>query len=358
VDRELLKQASRIVVKLGTGILTDDRNHPDVAQIEQIVLQITALRKKGKEVVVVTSGAVGAGMGVLKLGKKPSQLARMQACAAIGQSRLMTVYERLFSKNGLHVGQVLLSHEDLEDQDRHLKARNTLLALLDHGIIPIINENDAVSVTELKFGDNDRLSALVACLLPADLLILLTSVEGLIQNFDQPNSHRIAEVARIDRQILEIAKKTSSPTAVGGMGSKIDAAKIAMRSGIPMVIASGRRKRTLSDIIRAKDIGTLFIPNAKKLAGKKRWIAFFHHPFGSLLVDDGAQEILRQGGKSLLHPGIMECRGDFNSGDVVRICDEDGTEFARGISRKSSSEIRNREKTLKVIVHCNHMVIL
>src|SRR6266545_4330413 len=201
VHRDALKNASRIVVKLGTGVLTDGRKQLDLAQAEQLVAQIAAQRKAGKEIVLVTSGAVGAGMGVLGYDKRPAELAELQACAAVGQSRLMSVYEKLFAKHNLNVAQVLLTHADLEHHERHLNARNTLVRLLQHRIIPIINENDAVSFTELKFGDNDKLSALVACLLPADLLVLLTIVDGVIENFGRANPKTIPLVEQIDQRI-------------------------------------------------------------------------------------------------------------------------------------------------------------
>jgi glutamate 5-kinase len=182
--RKLLQQVSRIVVKLGTGVLTDSRKQPDLAQMEQLVGQIAAQKEAGKQIAIVTSGAVGAGMGVLGYARRPAELAELQACAAIGQSRLMATYEKLFAQFGLHVAQVLLTHDDLQHHDRHLNARHTLVTLLERpNVVPIINENDAVSVTELKFGDNDQLSALVASLLPADLLIILTTVEGVIENY-------------------------------------------------------------------------------------------------------------------------------------------------------------------------------
>ena len=242
MHRDSLKSASRIVVKLGTGVLTDSRKLIDPAQLEQIVAQVAALRKAGKEVVVVTSGAVGAGMGALGYETRPTDLAEKQACAAVGQTRLMAVYEKLFAAHGLVVAQVLLTHEDLEHHERHLNARNTLVTLLGRGVVPIINENDAVSFTEIKFGDNDKLSALVASLLPADLLVILTTVDGVIENFGKKNAKTLSVIEKIDATIQDMAGGTTSETAVGGMKSKIDAAKIAVRSGIPLVIASGSKK--------------------------------------------------------------------------------------------------------------------
>src|SRR5947208_2418988 len=197
--------------------------------MEQLVGQLVGLRRTGKEVVLVSSGAVGAGMGVLGHSKRPADLAELQACAAVGQSRLMTVYEKLFARSDLHVAQVLLTHDDLEHHERHLNARNTLITLLQHGVVPIINENDAVSFTELKFGDNDKLSALVASLLPADLLIILTTVDGVIENFGRPDPKTIPVIEQIDETVESMAGRTDSATAVGGMASKIQAAKIAVR---------------------------------------------------------------------------------------------------------------------------------
>src|SRR5213082_3136833 len=234
-----LKEVARIVVKLGTGVLTDSRKQPDLAQMEQLVSQLAEQRKAGKEVVLVSSGAVGAGMGVLGFERRPGELAELQACAAVGQSRLMGIYEKLFAQFDLAVAQILLTHEDLQHHERHLNARNALVTLLSHGVIPIINENDVVSFTELKFGDNDKLSALVAALLPADLLVILTTVDGVIENFGKANPKTIPTFERIDAPVEKMAGGTNSATAIGGMASKIEAAKIAMRSGIPLVIASG-----------------------------------------------------------------------------------------------------------------------
>src|SRR5579862_7369952 len=327
VRRELLKDISRIVVKLGTGVLTDSRKQPDLAQMEQLVAQVAEQRKARREIVVVTSGAVGAGMGVLGYEKRPNELAELQACAAVGQSRLMGIYQEMFAKHGLHVAQVLLTHEDLQGHERHLNARNTLVTLLKHKVVPIINENDAVSFTELKFGDNDKLSALVASLLPADLLVILTTVDGVIENFGKANPKTIPVIEQIDGGIEKLAGGTDSPTAVGGMKSKVEAAKIAVRSGIPLVIASGKKKSVLARIVTGEDEGTLFVPAPTKLQGRKRWIAFFHHPKGTLYVDQGAKKALRESGKSLLPPGVARCEGEFVADDVVRICDLDGTEF-------------------------------
>jgi glutamate 5-kinase len=358
VRSQWLKEVTRLVVKLGTGILTDSRKQPDLSQMEQLVAQIAEQRKKEKEIVLVTSGAVGAGMGALGFEKRPADLASLQACAAVGQSRLMAIYEKLFAQFDLSVAQVLLTHDDLQHHDRHLNARNTLVTLLSHGVIPIVNENDTISFTELKFGDNDLLSALVASLLPADLLVILTTVDGVIENFGKANPKTIPTIEQIDDGIERLAGGTASATSVGGMASKIQAAKIVVRSGIPLVIASGRKKHVLTEVLAGREEGTLFVPNSSRLQGRKRWIAFFHHPKGALFVDEGAKRALRENGKSLLPPGVARCEGEFAAGDVVRLCDLDGTEFARGISGYTSAEIKSRQLERVELVHRDNLVIL
>lgn len=355
---KLLQNISRIVVKLGTGVLTNSQKQPDPAQMEQLVAQVAELRTQKKDVVIVSSGAVGAGMGALGFNKRPAEISELQACAAVGQSRLMATYEKLFAKFNLTVAQVLLTHEDLQHHERHLNARNTLIALLNRDVVPIINENDAVSLAELKFGDNDRLSALVASLLPADLLVILTTVDGVIENFGKAGARTLSVIEKIDATIEGMAGGTDSATAVGGMTTKIQAAQIAVRSGIPLVIASGKRKNVLARIVAGQDEGTLFVPRPGKMRGRKRWIAFFHRPKGALVVDDGARKALRESGRSLLPPGIARCEGRFDSGDVVRICDLNGTEFARGIARFTSAEINAGKLSRVEVVHRDDLVIL
>jgi glutamate 5-kinase len=358
VHRDPLKTAARVVVKFGTGVLTDRRKQPDPAQLDQLIAQIAGQRQAGREIVLVTSGAVGAGMGALGYEKRPTELSALSACAAVGQSQLMTLYEKLFAAHGLRVAQVLLTHDDLEHHERHLNARNTLVTLLKHGVVPIINENDAVSFDELKFGDNDKLSALVASLLPADLLVILTTVDGVIENFGKADPKTISVIEHIDAAIEKLAGGTDSDTAVGGMKSKIAAAKIVVRSGIPLVIASGKKKSVLAKILGGENEGTLFVAQPVKLQGRKRWIAFNHHPQGALIVDDGAKLALREKGRSLLPPGVARCEGEFAAGDVVRICDLNGTEFARGITRFDSAAVRARQLPKEELVHRDDLVIL
>jgi glutamate 5-kinase len=230
--------------------------------------------------------------------------------------------------------------------------------LLRKGVIPIINENDAVSTTELKFGDNDKLSALVAALLPADLLVILTSVDGVIDGFGTTNARTISVIDSIDDRIEAMAGGTTSATAVGGMKSKIQAAKVVVRSGLPLVIAAGHNKTVLREIMDGADIGTLFLPKPAKLRGRKRWIAFFHHPRGSVFVDKGAKRALIENGRSLLPPGVTRCEGEFEAREIVSICDEEGLEFARGMTAFSSREICARKTARGEIVHRDDLVIL
>jgi glutamate 5-kinase len=225
-------------------------------------------------------------------------------------------------------------------------------------VVPIINENDVVSFTELKFGDNDKLSALVASLLPADLLVILTTVEGVIEHFGKSNARTLGRIESISDAVEKMAGGTDSATAVGGMASKVQAAKIVVRSGIPLVIASGRAKQALARVLSGAEEGTLFVPQARKLQGRKRWIAFFHHPKGTLIVDDGARKALRENGKSLLPPGIARSEGQFAAGEVVRICDLNGTEFARGIAAFGSEAIRNRQLKRVEVVHRDNLVLI
>jgi glutamate 5-kinase len=354
----VLNKVSRLVVKLGTGVLTDGRKRPDPVQLTQLVAQVAAQRAAGREVVLVTSGAVGAGMGALGFERRPGTLSELQACAAVGQSRLMALYEALFRHYDLAVAQVLLTHEDLADHPRHLNARNTLLTLLKHGVVPIINENDAVSVTELKFGDNDTLSALVASLLPADLLVILTTADGLIQNYGRPDARLLPVVERIDDGIAGLAGGTTSATAVGGMVTKIAAARIVVRSGIPLVIAPGRKFDALARIVDGESEGTLFLPQAGKLPSRKRWIAFYRRPAGKLWVDAGACRALTEQGRSLLAPGLVKHEGAFAAGDVVSVCDPGGREFARGLTTLGAAELAAGRAARAEVIHRDDLVVL
>jgi glutamate 5-kinase len=348
---EILAKVNRIVIKLGTGLLTDAQNHLSLRQIEGLVAQIAALHDQKKQIIIVSSGAIGAGMAELGLKQRPKHLDELQAAAAIGQSKLMAVYDELFGKFGITVAQILLTHDDLKDRTRHLNAHNTLATLLAHGAVPIINENDTVAVEEIKFGDNDRLGALAATLIDADLLVILSHVEGLLEG----EGRVIPAVPKITREIESLAGDTDRTTSVGGMKSKIDSAKIVTRAGIPLVIANGVRANVLRDILAGEEVGTIFLPHADKLASRKRWIAFFQHPAGVVVVDDGAKEALCNKGKSLLAKGIVSSEGKFEERDLVSIRDKNQIEFARGLSKVSGIQIKS---ATGVVIHRDDMVIL
>lgn len=337
----------RIVVKIGTKLLTDRYGHLDKVCMKRMAFQICKIKATGKKVVLVSSGAIASGMMLLGLKTRPMSLSKLQACAAVGQSRLIQIYEELFRKFNYLTAQILLTQEDLNDRKRFLNAKNTILTLLEDGVIPIVNENDTVSTQEIKFGDNDRLSGLVADLIEADLLILLTDVDGLDVYHPETRSYELIPVIeRIGPEIYRCVRDSKDAFSVGGMRTKLQAAQMAMRSGIFCVIANGRRKDVLLDIVSGKRNGTLFLPHKERLVAKKRWIAFIAKIKGSIKVDDGAKEALIKENKSLLASGIIERRGVFLPRDIVVVIDEQNREFAKGLVNYSSSEI-DRIKGLK-----------
>lgn len=331
-----------IVVKVGTSVLTKD-NLLEAAQLKNIVAQVSVLKKMGIDVVLVTSGAIGAGMGLLGMTSRPKQLQQLQAVAAIGQSHLMKLYGAFFKAKHLLTAQVLLTQDDLRDRTRYLNAKHTLKKLLDYNAIPIINENDTVSTEEIRFGDNDRLSSLVANLVEADILIILSDIDGLYS----PKTKRIIPtVMQITSEIEKFASDTAKQISVGGMITKLQAAKIVITSGITCVIANGRRPDVLLRIVNGKKEGTVFLPKFDKMAAKKRWIAFSTKPQGRIKVDSGAKEAITANNKSLLPIGILSCEGKFGTGDVISIIDIQDKEFARGIVNYSCKDL-DRIKGLK-----------
>ncbi|NLT94430.1 MAG: glutamate 5-kinase [Clostridia bacterium] len=339
--KELIIKARRIVIKVGTSTLTHSTGKLNLALIEKLVRQLTDLSHQGKEVLLVTSGAVGAGMGKLGLKEKPKTIPEKQAAAAVGQGIIMHIYEKLFSEYGLVVAQLLLTRADMTDRRRFLNARNTLLTLLNKGVVPIINENDTVAIEEIKFGDNDTLGALVAGLVDADLLILLSDIEGLYTGDPRKdkNAQLIPIVEEITAEIQGLAGNAGTKFGSGGMSTKISAAKIAVNAGIPMIIANGSRPDVIREICAGSPIGTLFIPREVKPHARKSWIAFGSDVQGKLWVDDGARKAIINNGKSLLPSGIKRVEGDFTSGHVVSIVDLEGVEFARGIVNYSAEEL-------------------
>jgi glutamate 5-kinase len=308
----------------------DAQNHLDEAQVARLVEQMAAVQRGGRELVCVSSGAIAAGMGELGLAARPRELPGQQAAAAVGQARLIGLYRELFARHGLPVGQVLLSHADLHSRARHLNARNTFSRLLGAGAVPIVNENDTVAVEEIRFGDNDVLSALVAMLVRADALILLTTVDGLLERPEQGGAV-IESVLAITEAIRAAAGASDSPLARGGMRTKVQAAEMVTRAGEVCVIANGRSANVLPRLLQGERLGTIFLPQPRRMAGRKRWIAFFDHPRGELQVDAGAARALREQGGSLLAIGITAVRGAFERGAPVRILDAAGSEIGRGL---------------------------
>ncbi|MCX5713665.1 MAG: glutamate 5-kinase [Candidatus Omnitrophica bacterium] len=350
------KNYKRIVIKIGSSLLVAGESGS--FSLEGLAEQVEALLNKGKEIIIISSGAIAKGLGILKLKSRPKQLALLQALAACGQHVLMGEYQRVFEKRGLHCAQVLLTWDDLANRKRCLNAKNTLLELLRLKLVPIVNENDTISSEEIKFGDNDKLSALVASnLVSADLLIILSDVDGLLD----ADKKVVRVVDAVTPQIKRLACPTPSdkPACVGGMITKLDAAKIAMDSGIPCVIANGRTKNiVLTAAEKPQEAGTFFVPN-KSLTERERWLAFGTRPKGRVIADEGALRALLNK-KSLLSVGVLGREGDFECGDIVSVIDAQGIEFARGracVSCKELDKVKGK-RSEKEVMHCDNMVIL
>ena len=341
IRKKILGKGRRIVVKVGSSILASVEKGLHYEVFSHLTKEISDLKRQGYEIVLVSSGAIAAGMEKLGYKTRPQAITQKQATAAVGQTRLMNIYESYFSRYQQMVAQVLLTHDDLSHRRRFLNARNTLLALLGLGIIPIINENDTVVVDEIKFGDNDHLSALITNLIGADLLIILTDMDGLCDSDPRVNPHArcIPFVEDIEGDVEGMAGVTKSEMSVGGMISKIQAARKASRFGIPTVVARGTKDGILHLILKGKEIGTLILPKGEALSSRKHWIAFNPKPKGDVIVDDGAKKAVVQKGKSLLPSGVMKIRGNFNRGDLVTCLGPRGKEFARGLVNYSATEL-------------------
>jgi glutamate 5-kinase len=373
MHRDIIKTAKRIVIKIGSGVLTSKDNGLDPTVISSISDQIAILIKEGREIILVSSGAVAAGRKELGLVERPRTIPQKQAAAAVGQSRLMHFYEEAFARHALTVAQILLTHSDLADRQRFLNARATLDTLLSFGVIPIINENDTVAVEEIKFGDNDNLSALVTSLTEAHLLLILTDIDGLY-NADpraNPDATLIPLVKTISKEIELAATGTSTGVGTGGMATKLAAAKKVGKSGIPTIMTNGKLPGIITSAVAGTQIGTLFLPERECLNRRKHWIAYTLRPAGKIVVDAGARGVLSKQGKSLLPSGIVRVEGSFERGNSVRICDPEGIEFARGIVDYSSEEIRkilgHKSKEIEQIlgyrygdeiVHRDNLVVL
>jgi len=342
----LLKDVRRVLVKVGTGVLTEGR-HLDLRVISRLADEISLLREKGLELVMVTSGAVATGTHKLKLGGKPADLPGLQAAAAAGQSRLMQEYEAAFGRYGLKVAQILLTLEDLTHRRRYLNARNTLFKLIEWGVLPIINENDTVAVEELKFGDNDNLSAMITNMIGADLYINLTRVEGFFEGnpLKSPEARVIPYVEELTEDLEVLAESEGGAWGMGGMHSKVQAACKVALCGIPAVIASGKDENILRRVLAGEEVGTFFAPRPR-LESRKHWIAFTLKSRGELMVDEGAARAVRERGKSLLPSGVLEVKGRFQAGDQVKVLGPGDEVVAVGLTNYSSADL-NKIKGLK-----------
>src|SRR5436190_15463049 len=326
-----LGRVRRIVVKVGSGLVTTPGTGAAAERIESLAADIAAIRE-GRRIVLVSSGAIATGMARLGLVERPRSIPEKQAAAAVGQPALMLQYEAAFGRHRIPVGQVLLTAQDISDRARYLNAKNTLLALLKFDVLPIVNENDTVAVEEIKVGDNDNLSALVASLIDADLLVLLTDVDGLYTDDPAVNARarKLDTVEAVTEDIARLARNRADRISVGGMATKLQAARKAAAAGVPMIIASGREPGVLRRIVDGEPVGTYFAPKAARLGARKRWIAFAVPPQGWLTVDAGALDALTQRGKRLLPSGIVDIEGDFDSGEVVALLGGAGVEGSAG----------------------------
>ncbi len=340
--KTIISKVNRVIIKIGSSILTDKNGSLSESVFEKLAQEISKIRSKNIEVIVVSSGAIASGMKKLGLTERPTEISMKQAIAAAGQSTLIWNYERAFSEFNQNVAQILLTLDGLLDRKRFLNARKTLTTVLSMGIIPIINENDTVAVEEIMLGDNDNLSAQITSLIEADLLIMLTDIDGLYNK--DPRIHKDAElvslIERIGEDVENTAGDTFGRTTIGGMKTKIEAAKKAAAYGVPTIIANGNNGSTLEDIFDGKEVGTLFLPSEQSLSGRKHWIAFTLKSAGEIVIDAGATKAITSSGKSLLPSGIKDVKGSFGVGESVTCIDENGAQIARGLSSYSSNDIR------------------
>lgn len=369
----VLKGVRRVVVKVGSSLLTGpEARGLRTRFVTGLAAQIRALQEEGREAAVVTSGAIASGLAELGWRRRPVEVPRLQALAAVGQSNLMHAYESSFRRHGLKVAQVLLTHDDLSNRRRFTNARNTLTELFRSRIVPVVNENDTVAVREIKFGDNDELAALLCDLVDADLLVLLTDAEGLHWEDPRvnPRAGLVREVRQWSADLDRLAGAAGSRVGTGGMASKLAAARRLTAGGIPVAVAPGRCTRVLLRLLAGEPVGTLFHPRGPRLTARKRWLSGGVQPRGDLIVDEGAERALRERHTSLLPSGIREVRGHFAQGDPVRILGPGGREIGRGVTNYASSELekirgRRSQEIVEVLgykmydeaVHRDHMAL-
>jgi glutamate 5-kinase len=370
--KKIMAAVRRLVVKIGSAVLTTE-DGIDLEVIDRLSHEGSLLKTRGYELILVTSGAISSGTKKMGLKKKPATIPEKQAAAAAGQASLMRAYEDAFGRYGEKVAQILLTRDDLSNRRRYLNACNTLFMLLKWGVTPIINENDTVMVEEIKFGDNDNLSAMITNLVQADLLINLTNIEGFFDSDPRYNPHArlISLVSYIDRKVERMATKEPGTEGRGGMYSKIQAAKKTAMAGVPTVIANGRKENILTNILEGMDEGTLFLPREQAMASRKYWIAFTAKAAGTLVLDEGACEAIVHRGKSLLCTGVKEVRGPFGLGATVNCVDPLGRKIAVGLVNYSSSDLKKivglkscqiqsvlGHKCEDEVIHRNNLVIL
>lgn len=373
-SREALKKAKRIVIKVGTSTITYTNGKRNFSQIDRLAREISDLQNQGKEMILVTSGAVAVGVDRMGLPGKPKTIPGKQAAAAVGQGVLMHTYEKFFADYGQIVAQVLITKTEAIDRHRYTNTRNTFMELMRQRVIPIVNENDVVALDELKIGDNDNMSALVAGIVDADLVIILSDVDGLYTANPQthPDAVIVPEVAEITPEIEASAGGVGSARGTGGMATKIQAAKAATSSGIHLVIASGTEKNAITRVLQGEELGTLFVSRENRLQFRKRWLAFGAKIAGSIVVDDGCAKAIRKaGGCSILPAGVFAVQGEFLPGSTVSVIDKDAHELARGLVHYSSAELEQIKgcnsgeianilghKNFDEVIHRDDLVIL
>jgi glutamate 5-kinase len=356
--KTILRAGNKVVIKIGTNLLADKEKGINFERMNEIAKNVASLQRRGKQIVLVSSGAIGAGVAALKLKERPKTIPEKQATAAIGQPLLLEAYENAFRKQECTIAQILLTKDDFTNRARYLNAKNTFSVLLDKGVVPVVNENDTVAVEEIKLGDNDNLSALVANLIEADLLIILSDIDGLFS--DDPTKNHNAElipiVEKITPQLEKLAKSSKTELSTGGMITKIQAAKRCVSAGIAVIIANGKNPKALEEIFSGDFRGTLFLPVEKKLNVRKKWIGFVSHANGYIVVDDGAKNALLKRQKSLLPSGILEVHGEFKAHDTISVRDMEGTEIAKGVTGFSSMDLGKikgkKTSELEKILNC------
>ncbi len=366
VRQDVVARAHTVVIKVGTNVLADPTGRLDADRIRALADQLHRVRTAGRRVVLVTSGAIGAGVGKLGLGKRPTDLPQLQACAAVGQSALMQLYQESFTPHGVHTAQILLTAGDFDSRARYLNVRNTIRTLFEYHALPIINENDTVSVAEIKFGDNDHLAAMVSNLLRAPLLVLLTNVDGLCSADPRtdPSAQLVATVPYIDHAVTDMAGASKSDLGTGGMRSKLRAARVATDAGVAVVMANGSLDGILDRVFAAEPAGTLFLPHRDDIPAWKRWIGYTARPVGTVTIDDGARRAVVGLGKSLLPVGVTAVGGEFRKGDVISVCDAAGAEVARGLTNYAAADAlrlkgrpRDAAQPYAELIHRDNLVV-